>query len=477
MSVKKQKALSLNIHLTAKQVKMYNMLNEGRWKEVLFYGSSRSGKTFLIVYWMIVQCVVFGANCLVLRNLFSSLQKGMLKQTLPAVLKAIAVHNGYSSIEKIKMSDGTPFCRFNGKDSYLEFYNKAYIQFSSIRGSAENDSSFDKILSTEWGHIFIDEVSEVEERAVDTLRSRLSQKMEVRGKLIFALNPTRKSGWTYVRFFKHQTRDGIAIPKDIYDEFLVAQFKLDDNKENVAEDYEKTLQSMSALQRKRYLEGEYFDESEGEVFKKIVWSDSNPTFNLPRPEQWEDIIIYTDPSPGDKKGNDYKATVLIGKYRAKYWLIDVLAVQGSTLEMVKNMKALYDVSPNKLITSVWMEKKQIPADFRTVFDMFQKQTGWICPFKFDTRPMGDKFTMIESLLEPLFSFDKFIFNANLRNTSMGELAVNQFLFFSKKINHDRKDDIPDACAKGVSLLSRETCITTSFKDKAKLIVRPKRNTF
>lgn len=471
------KTLDLNIPLTDKQRIMFNKLNEGRYKEVLFYGSSRSGKTFVIIYWLIVQCVVYGANCLVLRNLFTSLQMGMLQQTLPAVLNAIAKFNGYSSYEKITMGDGTRFAKLNGKDNFLMFYNGQYIQFASMRGSSDNDSTFDKILSSEWGHIFIDEVSEVEERAVDVLRTRLAQKLPVRNKLLFALNPTRKSGWTYVRFFKHETRDGLTIPKGIVESFLVVKFTLNDNMENVAEDYKQTLESMSALQRKRFLDGDYFDESEGEIFKKINWSDTSKLNTFPRPEEWEDIIIYTDPSAGDSKKNDFKASVMLGRAKNKIWLIDVMAVQGTSLQMLQNIHELYVTSPNPAITRIYMEKKQVPLDFKTTFEQFQIETGWVCPLQWDTRVMGDKFTVIESTLEPLFHYDKFYFNSALKETTRGELAINQFLFFSRKEDRSRKDDIPDSVARGVSLLNRNGSISTGYRDMATIIKKPKRTFF
>ena len=411
MTAKSRKAgcLDMNIRLTRKQRIMWNRLNDGQWKEVLFYGASRSGKTFVILCWLIVQCVAHKANCLVLRNLFTSLQTGMLQQTLPAVLNAIAKHNGYAKWQEITMKDGTPFAKYNGKDNYLMFYNGAYIKFGSIRGSANDESQFDKILSSEWGHIFIDEVSEVEERAVDTLRSRLAQKLPVRNKLLFALNPTRKTGWTYVRFFKHETREGLAIPPEQTSKFLVVKFSLNDNMENVADDYRETLEAMSTLMRKRFLEGDYFDESEGEIFKKICWSDVNPDLRFPTPEEWVDLIIYTDPSAKDSRKSDFKASLLMGKARGRIWL------------------------------------------------------------------MGDKITVIESILDPLFTSDRFVFNAKLKDTNRGEEAVNQFLFFSRKVDPNRKDDIPDAAAKGVSLMNRAGgTVGSAYKSSGIIVKKSKR---
>ena len=143
----------LDIPLNPKQVEMYNLLNSGKFTEILFYGASRSGKTFLILFWMIVQAIVYNANSLVVRETFTSLNMGMIRQTLPRVLDAIARLNGKKTYQKL-MVGGKPFAKYNGKDNVLTLFNGAYIQFASIRAGADGaGDTYDKILSTDWGMI------------------------------------------------------------------------------------------------------------------------------------------------------------------------------------------------------------------------------------------------------------------------------------------------------------------------------------
>lgn len=88
---------------------------------------------------------------------------------------------------------------------------------------------------------------------------------------------------------------------------------------------------------------------------------------------------------------------------------------------------------------------------------------------------GDKFTVIESILDPLFTSDRFVFNAKLKDTNRGEEAVNQFLFFSRKVDPNRKDDIPDAAAKGVSLMNRAGgTVGSAYKSSGIIVKKPKR---
>lgn len=96
------------------------------------------------------------------------------------------------------------------------------------------------------------------------------------------------------------------------------------------------------------MEGEYADEGEGEVFKKINWGE------LPPASEFVDCIIYTDPSAKDREVNDYKASVLLGQARGKIWLIDVRAVQGTTRQMLENIYELYREAP--IAPRILMEK-------------------------------------------------------------------------------------------------------------------------
>ena len=52
----------------------------------------------------------------------------------------------------------------------------------------------------------------------------------------------------------------------------------------------------------------------------------------------------------------------------------------------------------------------------------------------------------------MFRNHRFWFNEEMRDTEMGDLAVDQFINFSYSSNE--KDDIPDAVAKGTSLINR-----------------------
>jgi hypothetical protein len=154
------------------------------------------------------------------------------------------------------------------------------------------------------------------------------------------------------------------------------------------------------------------------------------------------------------------------------YLLDLRAIQGTSLQMLENIYELYHLSPTPN-PYLYMEEKQLPLDFKVTFEQFQQQRQWICPLAWDSRQHGDKFTMIESTLEPLFTQKRFIFCEQIKNSGVCELAIDQFIRFSKKISRDRKDDIPDACAKGASILMRDIRPTNTTAGETTLIKRGK----
>lgn len=449
--------IDLNIPLKPKQVQMYNMLMSRRYREFLFYGASRSGKTFVIVYFLIVQCIVYGANCLVLRKTFQSLLDGMLSQTVPAVLGSIAKHNGISSMDMLRVS-GVKFCRYIGNKQSLVFYNGHYIKFFSMLGHGGKDigSKYDTILSTEWGHIFADEISELTWQPISKLYSRLCELLtdNFPNYMLFALNPSLKSHWNYKRFFRHEEiGTNKKLPKEITDRFYIMKFNIGDNEGNISSEYRSTLANASRTDRKRFLDGDYYDESEGEIFTCIPWG------TLPSWDSFRKLLIYIDPSAKETAKNDYKAVVLLGITNNSVWLIGVHAIQGSTYEMLEGLYDLYMMPPYP--PDIVIENKQIPFDFEDTITAFEEENGVIFPIEKDNRNNGNKFLNIESTLEPMFRNHRFFFNEEMRDTEMGDLAVDQFINFS--YSSIEKDDIPDAVAKGTSLINRYKITHSSDK--------------
>jgi hypothetical protein len=181
------------------------------------------------------------------------------------------------------------------------------------------------------------------------------------------------------------------------------------------------------MQRRRFLEGVYGENYEGEIFKELHW-DILPDLN-----EFEEIIIYTDPSYKSGARNDYKATGAIGKRQGAFWVIWVEAMQCTTHQMILNNLKVFIYLQNKGFSrSVvhWFENAGLPDDFTDSIQYVAQETKWVCPYELDSRQKGDKYARIEAGLVPLNDRGKLFFNIEMKSERVGSLINLQFLNFS-----------------------------------------------
>ena len=432
-----------DLKLTMKQKECMYLLESGQFDKFLAVGGSGSGKSFVQAYFIIRETLRHKAPCLVGRDKMVDLTQGMIDQIVPVILQMIATANKQERWDKWVI-DGLKFAKWTDKHSKLEFATGGYIRFAGLSARDLSESGSDKILSPSWLHIMLEEISELEYEIVEKVITRLRYHVpNIINMLLLCENPPSINHWSYKRFFEHKREDGSAIDEDELASMYALIMQPQDNVENLGEKYIKNLSQMTGANYERFYLGQFQDTETGDVFKRIVWDD-----NLPRQFDWDKLVVYTDPTPltgkDYSKWADYKASVLCGLYQELTYVLDVRIVRGSTLDMLQNMKQLWDESPNQSITDVVMEKKQVPSDFKQVMQTFTTLTGWVCPIKLDTRLFHDKKASIETFLQPLFENDLIIFNKKFQNTERGRQTQYQILKFSRKINKLIHDDIPDA---------------------------------
>lgn len=443
--------LTTKIPLTKKQNEAIRLLDDDQKDLILLLGGSGSGKSFVEVYKIIRDVLRHKAPCLIARDKLIDLTTGVIDQIVPVILQLIAEKNGQERWDKWTI-DGLKFAVWSDKRTKLTFATGGYIRFAGLSKRDISESGSDKILSPSWLHIAIEEVSEVDWPIIELLITRLRFQTEgVTNKLIMTENPPSMYHFSYKRFLEYQREDGSELSEEerARQGYLFMQPK--DNAENLSENYIRNLSQLSGANRERFYLGQFQDAEQGEIFKRINW-----TKILPRREEWERLCVYTDPTPLTGTDHsiwaDYKASVLCGLFDGNVYVLDIRIVKGSTLQMLNNIKQLWDIAPNQYITEVWMEKKQIPSDFDQVMRNFALTTGWMCPVRYDTRNFGDKTAAIETFLEPLFEGEHIYFNNAFRDTERGRQLQHQILKFSRKQNKNRHDDIPDAIMRCVTKL-------------------------
>lgn len=436
--------LTTKIKLTVKQERAVDLLDDAIHDIELLLGGSGSGKSFIAAFKVVRDTLRYCAPSLICRDKYVDLQQGMIDQIIPAILQAIAEANGHNGSWTTWKIDGLKFAQWGEKKTKLTFCNGAYIRFGGLSKRDLSESGSDKILSPSWLHILVEEVSECEWDIIELLITRL--RFQVKGvlnKLMMTENPPSINHWSYRRFFEHKREDGSTMPDDEIARYAYLEMQPKDNMENLGEAYIRNLSQLSGANRERFYEGRFQDTESGDILKRIQWTD-----NLPRSFDWDKLIIYTDPTPLTGKEHsiyaDYKASVLCGLFEGVTYVLDIRMIRGSTLDLLNNIRQLWDASPNQSITEMWMEKKGVPSDFNQVLVQFASMTGWSVPIQWDTRVFGDKKAAIETFLQPLFENDMIFFNQTFRDTERGRQAQLQILKFSRKANKNVHDDIPDA---------------------------------
>lgn len=436
--------LTTKIKLTVKQERAVDLLDDAIHDIELLLGGSGSGKSFIAAFKVVRDALRYCAPSLICRDKYVDLQQGMIDQIIPAILQAIAEANGHNGSWTTWKIDGLKFAQWGEKKTKLTFCNGAYIRFGGLSKRDLSESGSDKILSPSWLHILVEEVSECEWDIIELLITRL--RFQVKGvlnKLMMTENPPSINHWSYRRFFEHKREDGSTMSDDEIARYAYLEMQPRDNMENLGEAYIRNLSQLSGANRERFYEGRFQDTESGDILKRIQWTD-----NLPRSFDWDKLIIYTDPTPLTGKEHsiyaDYKASVLCGLFEGVTYVLDIRMIRGSTLDLLNNIRQLWDASPNQSITELWMEKKGVPSDFNQVLVQFASMTGWSVPIQWDTRVFGDKKAAIETFLQPLFENDMIFFNQAFRDTERGRQSQFQILKFSRKANKNVHDDIPDA---------------------------------
>lgn len=280
-----------------KQIEAIDLM--GQYEEVLLEGGSRSGKTFIEIYAQIVRGKKYpGTMHLALRKRFNHAKAALWHQTIPQVFK--------KAFPGIKYKE-------NRQDYYFEFGEESQLW---IGGTDEKDR-VEKILGTEWADILLNEVSEQAYDTFETLKTRLNPPKGIRPLYMMDQNPGNKRHWTYKKF--HQLVDP-TTDQPLNEIQIRSQAALlmnpKDNIMNLSEGYIQRLENMSEAKRRRFLEGQYSDDTE-----KAMWKRSwiQQTRKQKRSDGYIRIIIAIDPNVTEDKNagdnTDAAGVIAVGQYK------------------------------------------------------------------------------------------------------------------------------------------------------------------
>lgn len=221
---------------------------------------------------------------------------------------------------------------------------------------------------------------------------------------------------------------------------------------NSEEDIDKILSLISYASAQK----EYFNNpiSEGTVFKEMNYKV------LPPLRAYKFLVCYTDPSFKESKKNDFKATVLIGRWKDEFHIIKAFVDQTSTAKMVEWHYAIAAYIAGRVPVYYMMEANFIQDTLIGQFyDTAATDNKAVIPLKGDTRKKPEKFTRIESLLEPLNTNGKLWLNKQEEYNPHMERLKEQFLAIEP--GSAAHDDAPDAVEGAVWIINNKTVNNTA----------------
>lgn len=293
---------------TQKQKEAIDLLS-GPAKYAALFGGSRSGKTFILVYAIIVRALKVKSKHAIIRLHFNSVKRSVWNDTLPKVLS--------TCFPELK-------CKWNKTDYILDLPNGSQIFILGL----DDGQRTEKILGLELSTVYINEASQVDYNSVQIALSRLAEKNALIKRAWFDFNPATKTSWSYYLFIKKL--DPIDdVPLANPDNYVSLQMNPESNMENIDENYLAMLQSMPEKERARFLHGEFTDEANGAVYYSFKIDEHVKEF-----ERKPGTIFV---------GMDYNVmpmTAVVGQfYDNKFWIFDEIWLENSdTYKMCDELK-------------------------------------------------------------------------------------------------------------------------------------------
>ena len=267
------------ITLTPKQnIAWHEHLERSELRRHLFYGGARSGKTDVILAWLCVQAANYpGARILMARRTRIAAEKSLWSDSL------------------VKMLRGRRDFRLLESDLEIRHSNGSLIRVDGF----DDQERVDKILGTEYLHIFFNEATQISWPTVQTVLSRLAQVVDgaPSHKAIFDCNPKSQRHWLYKAGILHQNPDtGEPLPDaGVWSSQHWTPF---DNP-YLSKDFLDTLKALTGTQRRRMLDGVWC-EGEGAVYTEFDEAIHVHKDNMPAGwERWDKVrgidFGYTNP--------------------------------------------------------------------------------------------------------------------------------------------------------------------------------------
>ena len=280
----------INFKKTSKQIEAIDLMS--KYIECLFEGGSRSGKTFIEIYAIIARGLKHpGTLHVCLRQHFNHAKLSLEVQTIPQVFRI--------AFPDVKFN-------LNKTDHFFEFGKGSQIWI----GGTDDKERIEKILGTEWASVLLNETSQQSYNTYETIKTRLNPPSGVKPLLLLDQNPPSSTHWTYLRFHSELNPEN-RQPLSDKDKARQCFFKMNpiDNLINLSEGYMDTLESMSESKKRRFLYGDYGDDSINALWRR-EWISNNRYNTIPELKR---IVVSVDPAVTGAENSDDTGIIIVGE--------------------------------------------------------------------------------------------------------------------------------------------------------------------
>ena len=279
-----------------------------KFKYALLYGGSRSGKTAIIIFAIIVRASKCKSRHAIIRNTLNAVKRSIFLDTLPKVLQL--------AFPDLRV-------KFHKSDFYIILPNGSEIWLFGL-----DDKKAERILGMEFSTLFFEEASELDYSSIQMALSRLAEKNTLDKKVYFAENPPTKNHWSYWLFVKKL--DPVdEIPLENPEQYGHLLMNPIDNLDNLDPEYLKLLGQMPEKDRKRFLQGLFTDIDDGVAY----YAFDRDTHVKGTEFMAGTIFIGTDFNVNPM------ASVICQYYDGVFYIHDEIFLKNSdTFKMVNNLK-------------------------------------------------------------------------------------------------------------------------------------------
>jgi predicted phage terminase large subunit-like protein len=339
----------------------FNILNhkspDNGLKHIAIYGGSRSGKTILICWHILLMRAMVAPNSYhaIIRDTTRSIKTSIFEATLiDKILKFYPFNEMWkgSPLFKKKYGDGI---QINKKDLTVKLPNGAIIHCLGL----SSDSSKERILGTEFSTIYLNECSSLKSSILfseQTILSRLAAKPliepayqdslgETLDTMVFYdFNPPYKNHWTYSYFIeKKNPITGLPLSKNVADSILVEKINPIDNTKNISKNYIANVKEAGDLAYKRFILGEFLDLS-GRLINTnnfVYYQNSDLS------KRFDKVFITTDYAFTTTTHADYSVFCYWGSIKDELYLLDMVRFKALGEESNKRLENFYNKCCNR----------------------------------------------------------------------------------------------------------------------------------